>query len=117
MGLLTPRPASERTFVRIGRKKKTASMMMISQPQKRHPLTENICEICGTLKKKTRWNEVLFAYICTSKSCREIERAQTKVARREQRREERAKQQEALLEAFQYEIEIENLANNEEQVA
>ncbi len=44
--------------------------VLVSIPLHNRPASENVCEICGTLKKGTTENKILLGYVCRDKVCR-----------------------------------------------
>ncbi len=95
-------PADPNGTKRGGRRRQTADDMMRLQPQKRFPLTENVCEGCDRLKKRTHWNEPLYAFYCSEPECKEKEKEQAKIERRKLREQEAADSLKAEREAAAY---------------
>ncbi len=86
-----------------GRRRKSTEDIMKDPPLKNHLQTENICEGCDRLKRRTHFNEDLFGFFCTAPACKNKEREAQKAARREARSDTAIEEHEAEKDAADYE--------------
>ncbi len=119
MPILFPRKRKGKRGKRTGPtgpRKRAAVIIM--PPLKNRPISENVCGVCGRLKKGTTENKILYEYICRDKGCRTIAKERAKQEKQRLKDEEREDQRRLEQEARDYERSVrekENPSNDKDQ--